>query len=282
MLRGYAFTGGLLITSILTLCVISYHRLSAIVLPSKARLKERSVLISISLCWSVGFAAALPLAIYRNHKERIWRDFSETFCSEDKIVLQLYLDLLIVLLVWMPLAVMLASYSAILCKLDQYERRAKNREHPMVVRYKSRVARTLFFVVISFVVIRLPFTVMIMMYYKDINNPGFRVSSISHTLMYCWILGQLIYPSKVSENFVLMWWFAKVFFIFLFSAFNPLIYGLTNGTFRKAFRNSRILGIIWRFGDNEVRSTKFTAIHIIFYSGKIVCRQLMISQWNRK
>ncbi|XP_055626107.1 neuropeptide Y receptor type 2-like [Toxorhynchites rutilus septentrionalis] len=222
--------GGLLITSILTLCVISYDRLAAIVLPSKARLKERSVTISIVLCWCLGFAAALPLAIYRNHKERIWRDFSETFCSEDKRVLPLYLDLLIVLLVWMPLGVMLASYTAILCKLDQYERKAKNREHPMVVRYKSRVAKTLFFVVISFVMMRLPFTVMIMLYYKDINLPNFRV----------------------SENFVLMWWITKVLFIFLFSAFNPLIYGLTNNTFRKAFKNSRIMGTIWRFREKEV------------------------------
>lgn len=82
----------------------------------------------------------------------------------------LYWDLIVVLLVWLPLGVMLVTYSAILCKLDHYERSALNREHPMVVRYKSRVAKTLFVVLMSFVVVRIPFTVMIMVYYKDVND----------------------------------------------------------------------------------------------------------------
>lgn len=56
---------------------------------------------------------------------------------------------------------------------------------------------------------------------------------------------------QVSENFVLIWWFGKVAFIFLYSALNPIIYGLTNRTFRRAFRNSIILGAILRLSEDK-------------------------------
>ncbi|XP_039447104.1 muscarinic acetylcholine receptor M3-like isoform X1 [Culex pipiens pallens] len=222
--------GGLLITSVLALCVVSYDRLAAIVLPSKARLKNTSVAVATGLCWLVGFAAALPFAIYRNYRERNWSNFHETFCAEDRQVMPLYWDLIVVLLVWLPLGVMLVTYSAILCKLDHYERSALNREHPMVVRYKSRVAKTLFVVLMSFVVVRIPFTIMIMVYYKDVNDGN---------------------TFEVSEGFVMVWWFAKVAFIFLYSAVNPVIYGMTNRTFRKAFKSSRILSMICRFEEKQ-------------------------------
>ncbi|XP_065086016.1 neuropeptide Y receptor type 2-like isoform X2 [Ochlerotatus camptorhynchus] len=222
--------GGLLITSVLALCVVSYDRLAAIVLSRKARFKLMSVIIASILCWILGFAAALPLAIYRNYKERDWSNFHETYCSEDKQVMPLYWDYVIVLLVWLPLGVMMVTYSTILCKLDQYERKAMNREHPMVVRYKSRVAKTLFIVLITFVVVRIPFTVMILIFYKNVDSTN---------------------RFAISENFVLIWWFSKVAFIFLYSALNPVIYGLTNRTFRRAFRSSIILGVILRLSEDK-------------------------------
>lgn len=129
-----------------------------------------SVIVASIGCWILGFVAALPLAIYRNFKERDWSNFHETFCSEDKHVMPLYWDYIIILLVWLPLSVMMVTYSTILCKLDRYERKAMNREHPMVVRYKSRVAKTLFIVLITFIIVRIPFTVMILIYYKDVDD----------------------------------------------------------------------------------------------------------------
>lgn len=50
----------------------------------------------------------------------------------------------------------------------------------------------------------------------------------------------------------MVWWFAKVAFIFLYSAVNPVIYGMTNRTFRKAFKSSRILSMICRFEEKQV------------------------------
>lgn len=239
--------GGLLITSILALCVVSYDRLAAIVLSRKARFKMSSVIVASIGCWILGFVAALPLAIYRNFKERDWSNFHETFCSEDKHVMPLYWDYIIILLVWLPLSVMMVTYSTILCKLDRYERKAMNREHPMVVRYKSRVAKTLFIVLITFIIVRIPFTVMILIYYKDVDDNN---------------------SFAISESFIMLWWFAKVAFIFLYSAMNPIIYGLTNRTFRRAFRDSRILGTLLRFSDDEQVDEKPKKPRIMSFSKK--------------
>ncbi|XP_062554099.1 neuropeptide FF receptor 2-like [Armigeres subalbatus] len=239
--------GGLLITSVLALCVVSYDRLAAIVLSRKARFKMTSVSIASAICWILGFVAALPLSIYRNYKERNWSNFRETFCSEDKHVMPLYWDYIVVLLVWLPLCVMLITYTTILYKLDRYERKAMNREHPMVVRYKSRVAKTLFIVLITFVVVRIPFTVMLLIYYKDVDD-GNRF--------------------EISESFIMLWWIAKVAFIFLYSAMNPVIYGLTNRTFRKAFKDSVILGTLLRFTDDEEGTEKLRNHRILSFSKK--------------
>ncbi|XP_055600141.1 neuropeptide Y receptor type 2-like [Uranotaenia lowii] len=217
--------GGLLITSIFALCIVSYDRLAAIVLPSSARFTKKYAIIASIVSWTMGFTAALPLALFRNYRERNWQNFQETFCAEDREFMPHYWDYIVVLLVWFPLGMMVVTYSAILCKLDHYERKAMNREHPMVVRYKSRVAKTLFFVLMTFVVVRIPFTVMIMLYYNHVDDAN---------------------RFEVSEGFVLIWWIAKVAFMFLYSTLNPVTYGLTNRTFRKAFKTSRVLGFIWR------------------------------------
>lgn len=224
-----------------------------------------SVVIASVVCWILGFAAALPLAIYRNYKERDWSNFHETFCSEDKHVMPMYWDYIIILLVWLPLGVMMITYSTILCKLDRYERKAMNREHPMVVRYKSRVAKTLFIVLITFVVVRIPFTVMILLYYKDLDdNNRFTVCYIFPSYKTVFIL----FNFQISDSFIMLWWFAKVAFIFLYSAMNPVIYGLTNRTFRRAFRESVILGTLLRFSDDEQADEKPPKPRIMSFSKK--------------
>jgi hypothetical protein len=45
--------------------------------------------------------------------------------------------------------------------LDRYEKKVLRREHPISVSYKTKVARTLFVVVVVFVLCRVPFTALI-------------------------------------------------------------------------------------------------------------------------
>lgn len=60
--------GALLITAVLNLAVVSYDRLTAIVLPSETRLSIRGTKIVICLTWLAGILIALPLALYRSYK----------------------------------------------------------------------------------------------------------------------------------------------------------------------------------------------------------------------
>ena len=60
--------GAFLITAVLNLAVVSYDRLTAIVLPSETRLTVRGAKIVIFLTWLAGILIALPLAIYRTYK----------------------------------------------------------------------------------------------------------------------------------------------------------------------------------------------------------------------
>ncbi|XP_061514772.1 neuropeptide Y receptor type 2 isoform X1 [Anopheles gambiae] len=229
--------GGLLVTSVLGMCVISYDRLSAVVLSSGTRLKGRGTVAAIVFCWLMGFSIAMPLSLYRHFKIRHWKDVDEMYCYEDRSVLATYWEFLLVMLVWVPLGVMLVAYTLIIVKLDRYERNALRRQHPMVVRYKSRVAKTLYIVLLAFIVVRVPFTIMVFVYYN--------IEPLDHF--------------QFSESFIFVWWLAKVAFIFLNAAINPLIYGLTNKTFKKALRGSKILQCLCRLAPEEPEPTQTPA-----------------------
>lgn len=58
----------LLITAVLSLCAVSYDRLTAIVLPQETRLTMRGAKIVIMATWLVGFGLSIPLAIFRNYR----------------------------------------------------------------------------------------------------------------------------------------------------------------------------------------------------------------------
>lgn len=58
----------ILITSVASLSVISYDRLTAIVLPQETRLGKRKVKIIMGLTWIIGFIFATPLFVLRSYK----------------------------------------------------------------------------------------------------------------------------------------------------------------------------------------------------------------------
>lgn len=107
-----------LITAVLNLSAVSYDRLTAIVLPQESRLTLRGAQIVIGCTWLAGVILALPLAIYRVYKVRIWRNFTESYCKENTNVLPKYWYVLITVLVWLPLGIMLICYTAIFIKVS--------------------------------------------------------------------------------------------------------------------------------------------------------------------
>ncbi|XP_073847147.1 neuropeptide FF receptor 2 [Musca autumnalis] len=204
--------GAFLITAVLNLSAVSYDRLTAIVMPSEARLTMRGAKIVICMTWLAGILIALPLAIYRSYRVRYWKNFTEMYCKENTTILPKYWYVLITIMVWLPLAVMLICYTAIFYKLDRYEKRVLNREHPLTVSYKRTVARTLFIITVVFVVLRLPFTILVIMRDKIIANT----------------------ESMINGSFRIFWYISQ-YLMFLNAAINPVIYGYTNDNFRRAY-----------------------------------------------
>ncbi|XP_060656490.1 galanin receptor type 1 [Drosophila nasuta] len=200
-----------LITAVLNLSAVSYDRLTAIVLPRESRLTLRGARIVIISTWLAGILLSLPLAIYRIYKVRVWRNFTECYCKENTKILPKYWYVLITVLVWLPLGIMLICYTAIFIKLDRYEKRVLSREHPLTVSYKRSVAKTLFIVVIVFVVLRLPFTILV-------------------------VLRAKYYSTETTvDNGIQLFSYIAQYLIFVNAAVNPIIYGYSNENFRKAY-----------------------------------------------
>lgn len=174
---------------------------------------------------------ASPLGIFRAYQQRQWRginiylallcnftlivipDFLEEFCTENQTVLPIYWHVLIAALVWFPLTIQLICYAVIFWQLDRYEQRIRRREHPITLSYKTKCARTIFIVVIAFVILRLPFTALIFVRNRMLQNNEM---------------------DQIEGSFQALW-YTSHFFIFLNAALTPVIYGYTNDNFRLNF-----------------------------------------------
>lgn len=185
----------------------------------QARLSFYQTKIVIGASWIIGLILSSPLAIFRNYQERKWKNFLEAFCTENLKILPLYWHILIVALVWIPLAVLVFCYTTIFIKLDQYERMRRKRDHPLTINYKRKFAVTLFIVVVTFVVLRIPFTTVVVMR--------------SHMLQ------QTAEVNQIEGSFQTIWYISR-YLIFLNCALTPCVYGITNENFRRAFRHTKI------------------------------------------
>ena len=60
--------GTLLLTDVFGLCAVSYDRLTAIVLPNRARMNCRSSLIVALASWTAGTLFSLPFVLFHYYK----------------------------------------------------------------------------------------------------------------------------------------------------------------------------------------------------------------------
>ncbi|KAJ4433465.1 hypothetical protein ANN_15768 [Periplaneta americana] len=205
----------LLLTGVLNLVAVSYDRLTAIVTPLEARLTVHGTHIIMVSTWVTGVILGMPLVFFRFYREREWLNFDESYCTEERVVMPIYWYVVIVFVVWLPLLVMTFCYSGLFFKLDQYEKKVLRREHPISVSYKTKVARTMFVVVVAFMVCRVPFTALIFLRSK--------MQQGTQTI------------NQVVDAYNTLW-FISHYLIIVNAAVDPLIYGLTNENFRRAFR----------------------------------------------
>ncbi|XP_063708800.1 neuropeptide FF receptor 2 [Culicoides brevitarsis] len=207
--------GAFLITSVLNLCGISYDRLSAIVVPlvANTRMTVKSTKIFVVISWITGSGLALPLIVYRNFVVRQWKNFTEKFCAENVAVLSIYWHIIIATLVWIPLIVMITSYVAIFLKLSHYEKQLLKRENPISVLHKKKITKVLFILLVTFVFLRVPFTLLIF----------WRQFKLQHATI-----------NQANGYFQFLWYISH-YLMFVNAAVNPVIYGLMNGNFKRAF-----------------------------------------------
>ena len=172
---------------------------------------------------------------------------------EDAKVLPMYWNVIISLMIWIPLGIMLLCYSAIFYKLDKYQKQVLKRKHPINVNYKKKVARTLFIVVIVFILCRVPFTAVVFWRSKLLQTKEPFAVSIRR-------IGKGPF-SRLFKNFLLQFgesftilWFTCHYLMFTNAALNPLIYGLTNESFRKAFQRTPMSR--WLFSKKATEETE--------------------------
>ncbi|XP_037094275.1 neuropeptide FF receptor 2-like [Pollicipes pollicipes] len=129
---------------------------------------------------------------------RQWRNFREQFCTEDKQQLGVYWLTLGALLVWLPVAAILVSYAWIFCRLEA----------------AARVAVMLCTATAVYVVCWTPFAVVVIQRYRLPDT-----------------------ADAVTERLRALW-YAAHYLMYASAALNPLVYGLTNYTFRRGFRET--------------------------------------------
>ena len=126
-----------LVSSILTLTLIACDRFFGIVFAMRAHLTERRARTFIIFIWVCSVGVSSPLLFYRKLNMRVWSNHTELWCDDtwpmepntievgsgDRIVVyarkarQLYYTLISLVLYFVPIAVMSAAYSVIICRL---------------------------------------------------------------------------------------------------------------------------------------------------------------------
>ncbi|KAK2588843.1 hypothetical protein KPH14_001713 [Odynerus spinipes] len=201
----------LTLVAVFNLSAVSYDRLSAIVLNCSSRLTKRSTRLLLYIAWFLGIATAIPLCIFRSYHERQWKDYLETYCTENTVLLYPYWHVFAGLSVWAPLSIMAICYSAILIKLDRFETQALKSKYPIIVRYKGKVARILGIIVLAFIICRVPFTALIIQRARLLQQPS--------------------KPGQAESMYFL--WYASRYLVLVNAAINPLLYGCSSSSLRK-------------------------------------------------
>lgn len=218
--------------SVFTLMALAGDRFFAIMFPLKSRVTQRKVSYIIVFVWIWSLAVGAPVLFVYAYSERQWKNFLERFCTDiwpqsvmsdgecDRGLTskRAYWTLVIVVLNWVPMVMMMISYTVILVKL--YQNRIVPSSGALSVsaiqqRSKKKVIKMLFAILLIFVVCTIPF----------------QISK----------LFELYRNDHVNKERLPDWYnpfyFAAVTLLYTNSALNPIIYGGLNENFRTAFKN---------------------------------------------
>ncbi|XP_046753346.1 neuropeptide Y receptor type 2 [Diprion similis] len=222
----------LTLVAVFSLSAVSYDRVSLIVLSTSRKLSKRTTYVLLCTTWVAGLVVAAPLAFFRQYRTRQWIDYLETYCTENSLYLAFYWSIFVCISVWAPLTIMAVCHTAILIKLDRYERVVRKSKHPIQVKYKRKVARILALLVLVFIICRVPFTMLILQRNQLLQHPA---------------------QQQQADSIYILWYTSR-YLVLLNAAVNPILYGCSNRSLRQALASCA--GISWILRNGKVNFTR--------------------------
>lgn len=204
--------------SILTILAISFERYYAICQPLKAGYtctKMRALIIIVTV-WLISIFVTSPILIIAEYKSVKYIDGTEvTVCLTSAHITwqKIYFFLMILILFWIPFAVLIAIYIIITRHLMTDRKHLNNATERCRMRSRKQVVLMLAAVVICFFVCLMPFRIfmtwVILVHQDSVNNLG-------------------------METYYNLLYFCRVM-VYINSAINPILYNLISSKFRDAF-----------------------------------------------
>ncbi|KAK8729456.1 hypothetical protein OTU49_008476 [Cherax quadricarinatus] len=115
-----------MLVSVLSLTLVCGERLALVTGKKLAVNTSRipaSTVVSVTACclvWLLAAFVACPLIFYRFFVDRLWVDYEESFCAEERWVTKEYMPSVVVGLIWLPMIFLVIAYMIIFCKVDDY------------------------------------------------------------------------------------------------------------------------------------------------------------------
>ncbi|XP_015781918.1 neuropeptide Y receptor type 2 [Tetranychus urticae] len=200
-----------LITSIFSLTWISCDRLIGIIRPFRNPMKRRKAWFIMGFIWFLSFIIGIPFYFWREYRTREWCDYFEVWCKTDGRKIDVYMFVLLAFMVYIPLFIMTFSYCLVIAKMKSFETKISTDENSIKIKHRRKVILMLFIYLITSAICWSPLQVVVFYRFIALNSS---VDSVK--------------PWNEEAKF-----WAQVF-ASANSALNPLIYGITNGSFRKA------------------------------------------------
>ena len=125
--------------SVFTLVAIAGDRFFAIMFPLKSRVTQRKVSVMIIIIWLAAISIGMPVLFFYSYGERQWKNFFEAYCLEVWPQIQrsdgecdtgltsrsAYWICVLVVLNWIPMLVMMVTYTVILVRLRRSRKVAR-------------------------------------------------------------------------------------------------------------------------------------------------------------
>ncbi|CAL1263159.1 unnamed protein product [Larinioides sclopetarius] len=223
-----------LTASVLTLSAISCDRFIAIIFPLHVRITKQRTSVVISIIWLVSVAVAIPFLLIRKYKTYQWRNLVEHSCDDDwprvehwdaeaglclrsYPMKQIYYTFVTVTLFFLPVAIMIATYMLIICRLWRTQAPGESNIANMNVQHraKKKVIKMVCVVLCGFVLCWSPMQIMVL--YAEYWHSASQ-------------FGELPYWFEGFQYF-------SMFLAYFNSALNPLLYGGFNNNFRQGLCN---------------------------------------------